>query len=302
MPAMSETMAVRPPRFRPLRGELIDIGGRRLRAIRAGERSDRPTILCEHGAFGSGTDWAAVQSRLAAKGLYSIAYDRAGLGFSDPGPWPRDVRAIQADRDLMLERLGERGPFVLVGHSMAGLFLRYLAGRRPEQVAGLVLVDAATAETIETPVVRRALKGYARITGAWALGAGLGAGVAALVAGDKIGLAGDASIEKRRIFANPAHHRHAAEEVRHWPENSRLGREIGAYDPAWPVAVVTAAAHLRTRTPAFQAMQSAPAEASRAGYVEHVAGSNHATLLGEGYADAVVKGVEHVLTAIDAKA
>lgn len=293
---MNDAMAARPLRFRPLRGELIDIGGRRLRAIRAGERSDQPTIFCEHGAFGSGTDWAAVQSRLAAKGLYSVAYDRAGLGYSDPGPWPRDVRAIQADRDLLLDRMGERGPFVLVGHSMAGLFLRYFAGRRPEDVAGLVLVDAATAETIDAPLAQRALKGFTRATSAWALGAGLGAGLAALVAGDKIGLAGDASVEKRRIFANPAHHRHAAEEVRHWPENSRLGREPGPYDPAWPIAVVTAEAG--RRTPAFQAMQSAPARASRAGYVDHVAGCTHATLLGEAYADAVVKGVEHVLGAL----
>jgi pimeloyl-ACP methyl ester carboxylesterase len=282
--------------FRPLRGELIDIGGRRLRLVRAGSKSSRPTILCEHGAFGCGTDWAAVQSRLAAKGLYSLAYDRAGLGYSDPGPSPRDGHAILADLERLLDSIDEPGPFVLVGHSMAGIFLRLFAGRHPEKVVGLALVDAATAETVEAPVSSRVLRGYARATAAWAWGAGLGAAVpASLVFGDRIGLIGDASTEKRRIFARAGHHRASAEEVGNWPLNSRQAREAGAYDPEWPVAVVTAAPN--ARAPSFKAMQMAPAKASRAGYVEHVAGSSHATLLGEAYADAVVRGVEHVLTA-----
>jgi alpha-beta hydrolase superfamily lysophospholipase len=77
---------------------MIDIGGRRLRLVRAGERSDKPVVVLECGAFGCAADWAVVQERLARRGLYSLAYDRAGLGYSDPGPptwkpcWPMRAR------------------------------------------------------------------------------------------------------------------------------------------------------------------------------------------------------------------
>ena len=80
-----------------VRGEFIDVGGRALRAVRAGPPSG-PLIVLEHGAFGCAADWAVVQERLAAKGFRSLAYDRAGLGHSDPGPQPRDGRAVDCDR------------------------------------------------------------------------------------------------------------------------------------------------------------------------------------------------------------
>ena len=55
------------------RGVFADIGGRRLRVVRAGPINDRPTIVLEHGAFGCASDWAVVQAKLAAMGLASIA-------------------------------------------------------------------------------------------------------------------------------------------------------------------------------------------------------------------------------------
>ena len=61
------------------RGELIDLGGRALRVVRAGPAVG-PTVILEHGAFGCAADWAVVQDKLAAKGLSSIAYDRSGVG------------------------------------------------------------------------------------------------------------------------------------------------------------------------------------------------------------------------------
>ena len=66
--------------FHAFRGEQVDIGGRRLRVVRAGAPTDAPMIVLECGAFGCAADWAVVQDRLAAQGLASLAYDRAGLG------------------------------------------------------------------------------------------------------------------------------------------------------------------------------------------------------------------------------
>ncbi|HET6969486.1 MAG TPA: alpha/beta fold hydrolase, partial [Phenylobacterium sp.] len=116
----------------PYRGERVDVGGRRLRVVRAGPAvSDRPLVVCEHGAFGCAADWAVVQEKLAARGLRSLAYDRAGLGHSDPGPQPRDGRAIVADLASLLRALDERRRVVLVGHSMGGLMVRLFALTHP---------------------------------------------------------------------------------------------------------------------------------------------------------------------------
>src|ERR1700757_368150 len=78
----------------PLRGELVDIGGRHIRVLCRGPKSDAPLILFEAGMFGGAASWDAVQTRLKAAGLRSCAYDRAGIGYSDPGAFPRDAIAI----------------------------------------------------------------------------------------------------------------------------------------------------------------------------------------------------------------
>ncbi|WP_374575414.1 alpha/beta fold hydrolase [Phenylobacterium sp.] len=282
-------------RFHPVRGELIDIGGRRMRLVRAGRPSGRPTILCEHGAFGCAADWASVQSRLAAKGLYSLAYDRAGLGLSDPGPKPRDGRAIVADLEALLAHAGETGPFVLVGHSMGGLMVRLFAHADLERVKGVVLVDAVTPEALDMRFARQAVAlfgGGLRLAGLGAK-AGLMRPVARF-SGNLIGLTGEAAIEKRRIYASAVHAKWAAEEVAQWPATSEMAR-AEPFAPNLPIAVITAGSE--AQNPRLKGVQSLAAEASRHGYVEHVEGANHASLLGERFADPIVRGVEHVLKA-----
>jgi len=280
--------------FHPTRGELVDIGGRRLRAVRAGPSGDRPLIVLECGAFGCAADWAVVQDRLAAKGMASLAYDRAGLGYSDPGPSPRDGAAIADDLILLLERLGERGPYVMVGHSMGGLLLRVFVPRHRDRILGVVLVDAATPEVMEVKSAAGAVNAYRgamKLVGMWSA-AGFMRPVS-LVIGDLIGLEGEASAEKRRIYGSAVHTKWAAEEVQQWPRTSLMGRP--PFDPDLPVAVVTAGDE-RLSAPLKQ-LQVAPALASRRGYVDHVRGANHASLLGKRFADPIVKGVEYVLSA-----
>ncbi|MEO8115343.1 MAG: alpha/beta fold hydrolase, partial [Phenylobacterium sp.] len=147
----------------PVRGEMIDLGGRRLRLVRAGPTdSGRPTIIFEHGAFGCAADWAVVQERLAVKGLASLAYDRAGLGHSDPGPRPRDGDAIVADLEALLGAAGVSGPILLVGHSMGGLMVRLFALTHPKQVVGVVLVDAVTPDVMKSAAGSKAVRAYGR--------------------------------------------------------------------------------------------------------------------------------------------
>jgi len=125
----------------PPPGELVDIDGRRLHLWRAGEGSPAVVIATSLGEPAYG--WAELQRRLAQHTTV-VVYDRAGLGWSDPGPWPTGTgKRIVDDLHALLHAARIPAPYVLVGHSAGGLHVRLHAARHPEQVAGLMLVDAS---------------------------------------------------------------------------------------------------------------------------------------------------------------
>ena len=275
------------------RGEFAELDGRRLRYVLAGPAAARPTIVLEHGAFGCASDWQVVQDRLAAKGLKSLAYDRAGLGHSDPGPTPRDGHAIVADLAALLDALGEAEPVVLVGHSMGGLMVRLFALTHPRRVLGLVLVDAVTPEVMASAVGAHAVRAFRQMLRITTHTARLGLHrPIALVAGDRIRLDPEASAEKRRIWGSASHARWASAEVDQWPVTSDQAK-VRDLPVRLPVAVVTAGG-AETAT-VLKEIQMIPAIASRSGYIEHVPGATHASLLGRHFADPIVRGAEHVL-------
>lgn len=112
--------------------------GRKINLVCSGRGS--PTVILESG-FGAGAfAWGATQPIVARK-TRVCSYDRAGYGFSTPGPLPRDGASIARDLDAALRKAGERGPFVVVGHSAGGLYARIFAARRHGETVGLVLVD-----------------------------------------------------------------------------------------------------------------------------------------------------------------
>lgn len=275
------------------RGRFADIGARRLHWVEAGPAGPAPLIVLEAGSFGFSADWAVVQARLAQRGLRSIAYDRAGLGLSDPGPAPRDGLAIVADLERLLAMVGEVGPLVLVGHSMAGLHVHLFAVRNPRRIVGLVLVDAITPDGAAHPMVQRYARHFGRLSRVAAGAAGLGLLRPLRRFGDRIELGAEASAHKRLTFVNAAHNRVASDEVQQWEAAARQGREAGSLDPVWPVAVVTAGGERGIGW--SKPLQTAPAEASRHGYAVNVREADHASLLGRRHADAIVAGIAHVL-------
>ncbi len=263
-----------------------------MHVVRAGPRGEGLVVLLEAGSFGFSADWAVVQEQLAALGVHSIAYDRAGMALSDPGPSPRDGLAIVSDLERLLAALGEAGPLVVVGHSMAGLHLHHFAARNPSKVAGLVFVDAITPALAAEPASRRVAAAYIRLARAvaWASSSGLLGPLRRW--GDMIGLAPDAARHKQWAFADAAHNRAAADEVIQWETTAAQAAAAGALDPAWPVAVVLAGPAPTSRRE--EAIRTEPARRSPRGHHERVALANHASLLGVRFAEAIVRAVVHV--------
>jgi pimeloyl-ACP methyl ester carboxylesterase len=124
----------------PPPGRLVDIGGYRLHLWCAGTGS--PAVILETGLGGSSFGWGLVQPEVARFTMV-CSYDRAGMGYSDPGPFPRTMRRVASELAALVDRAGIRAPLILVGASIGGLAVRVFASERSEKVAGLVLVDAS---------------------------------------------------------------------------------------------------------------------------------------------------------------
>lgn len=134
---------------------LVDIGsGRRLNLVCMGQGGT--PVVFEAGGSDWSSIWAVVQPQVARDTL-ACAYDRAGLGYSDPAPGRRSPLAIVEDLHALLQAAGLRRPVILVGHSLGGFTVKLHAALYPEDVAGLVLVDAAEERT--WPRTRRAVTG-----------------------------------------------------------------------------------------------------------------------------------------------
>ena len=86
--------------------------------------------------------WFKVQPEVA-KFARVCSYDRAGCGWSEAGPEPRTSLQIAGELKALLAASGEKGPYILVGHSFRGFSVRVLAGQFPNQVAGVVFADAS---------------------------------------------------------------------------------------------------------------------------------------------------------------
>ncbi len=123
----------------PPPGQMVSLGDFSLHLDCRG--TSEVTIVMEAGAGGTSLSWSAVQPELT-ENLRVCTYDRAGMGWSEPGPSPRSGTQIVSELNLLLENAGIDGPLVLVGHSFGGLLVQQYARQFPHQVAGLVLVDA----------------------------------------------------------------------------------------------------------------------------------------------------------------
>ena len=161
-------------------GRLVDIGGHRLHLYCIGSGS--PTVILESGLGETAAYWGWVAPAVA-RDTRVCAYDRAGRGWSDPATGPKDGVAVATDLHTLLQRAHVPGPFVLVGHSSGAEYVRIFAGRYPERVAGVVLLDGQPAEAFESlPGYPVFYDGFRRVSALFPSLARLGVG--RLVPGD----------------------------------------------------------------------------------------------------------------------
>ena len=124
----------------PAPGNLIDVGGFKMHIHCMGEGS--PTVILETLSGGTSSYWGWIQPEVA-KETRVCAYDRAGRGWSEPDPEPMTLARTVRNLHTLLIKAGIEGPYVLVGHSIGGIYVRQSAAEYPNEVAGMVLLDAA---------------------------------------------------------------------------------------------------------------------------------------------------------------
>lgn len=133
----------------PPPGKLYDVGEYRLHLYCVGEGS--PTVILEAGAGNPALGWYFVQKDVA--GFTRVcAYDRPGYGWSEPASSPLTREQVATTLHRLLETAGVPSPYILVGHSAGGEYIRSFERQYPTDVVGMVLVDSShETETLRYP-------------------------------------------------------------------------------------------------------------------------------------------------------
>jgi pimeloyl-ACP methyl ester carboxylesterase len=126
---------------------LIPVGNRLLSIDCDGDPVKSPTVVLMAGGSRTAKDWAKVQPAIAGS-TRVCSYDRAGLGDSDKAAKAQSVDEIVEDLHAVLQAAHEKAPFILVAHSIAGIYARAFETRFHNETAGLVLLDSSHEEQI----------------------------------------------------------------------------------------------------------------------------------------------------------
>lgn len=278
----------------PPRGVMVDVDGRQQRIVCEGQAiAGVPTVVFESGIYSGSADWGYIQPEVA-KGGRTCSYDRAGMGWSQPSSNPRDSASMARELHQLLEAAGESGPYVLVGHSMAGLLTRAFLSQFPSDVVGLVLIDAVDPEVRAMGSAAIWLKRAANV-------ARFGAAVSpfgvvkplSLFAANGIGQSGVPLREKRRMFGAPSHMRASSREIDAVMERLEVAVAGDAFIPALPVATVTAGAPGEGRNQ-WKESQARAARLSTRGTSVNVDAATHTNVLGPIHGGIVIKAIERV--------
>ncbi len=130
----------------PPTGKLISVGTRKLHIHCTG--TGTPTVVVENGGAAFSFDWELIQPEVA-RFTRICTYDRAGYAWSDPGPEFDTFDQASHDLHVLLTNARVHGPYVLVGHSLGGMLVRFFQAKYPRDVVGVVLVDSSHEESLQ---------------------------------------------------------------------------------------------------------------------------------------------------------
>lgn len=127
----------------PPPGRLVSVNGRKCHIFCLG--AGTPSVIFISGLGETYDSWSKVQPEVA-RSTRTCSYDRAGLGWSDSAPEPREVRRMASELHDLLAASDVRPPYLLVGHSLGGGIARVFDAQYSQEVAGIIFVDAVPAE------------------------------------------------------------------------------------------------------------------------------------------------------------
>lgn len=283
----------------PPPGQLVDVDRHRLHLQMMGADRGGPTVVLEAALGSISSEWAWVQPEIS-RFARVISYDRAGLGWSEPGPRPRDARRIAVELRTALRNAEIEGPYVLVGHSLGCLFTRVFADLFPEDVAGMVLVDASHPEQWvrlpSGPGMQRTIKSLVAVGPILAR-----LGVLRLMSGSRLMGAGDLPPRQRAefdaSFASTGQWEARAAEVAAW-EDLTNPQTRGTSDLGDKPLVVLSAGESIESVSGSNELQAELASLSSAGEHRIVGGAAHMGLVTDPrHAHEVVSAARRVVAA-----
>lgn len=128
------------------RGQLYTVNGRQMHMVCLGQsNTGEPTVILQAGGANESLWWVRVQAQLADQ-VRVCAYDRAGLGWSEPADTPRDPLTIVGELHDLLAAADIQSPYIMVGHSYGAILTRIYAAHYPTEVVGIALVDGMPLE------------------------------------------------------------------------------------------------------------------------------------------------------------
>jgi pimeloyl-ACP methyl ester carboxylesterase len=260
-----------------------------------------PTVILECGIGGATScNWGWVEPEVA-RFARVVAYDRAGLGWSDPGPLPRDGRRIVSELHTALRNAGVSGPYVFVGHSYGGLLARLFTDAYPDEVAGLVLAEPSHPELFRrAPGFARALRviGIAIRNAPYAARLGIVRALLLFVRTDADALPAADGAAQRAFLASPAHWRGVAAELPSWRRDTSPQAAAARGFGDRPLIVLTAGSHAGAPG-GWMRLQASTAALSSDHVQRLVPGATHGSIVNDRrYAVAITESVRQVVAAV----
>lgn len=224
----------------PAPGDLIDVGGFKMHIHCMGEGS--PTVILETLAGGTSSYWGWVQPEVA-KLTRVCAYDRAGRGWSEPDPEPITLARTVRNLHTLLANAGLEGPYVLVGHSIGGIYVRQFEAEYADEVVGMVLVDAAHPDQYDRyPDLQEVNKNYRQLSSTFPTLARLGLFRLYFASGGEIDFADMKEPQKseiRTMWSSPEYFMSQRAETIAAREIYRSGQKLGGLGDL-PLFVISA--------------------------------------------------------------